>query len=172
MIDWPTNTIRPAGPARSPLQRPGINKGANVGYLWTINPNNILDSNFGISRFEEGERNTSRTAVTAAQVGLPAYVDARAGANTLLPRLDFDTITDVGGAYPTISSVSNTYELRASMTTIKGNHSFKYGWQSPRNLFAGRGPGNSTGLYTFRNDWTKATNVDNVAVDIMTGLLS
>jgi len=159
--DWTYETAR--GLHSNGLTR--INKGVNAGYLWTMNANNILDTNFGVSRFEEGERNTSRTAITAAQVGLPAYIDARAGSNTLLPRLDFDTIADVGGGYPVVGSKSTTYEFRAAMTTIKGNHSFKYGWQERRNLFAASGPGSSTGYYTFRNNWTRASNIDNLAVN-------
>lgn len=160
--DWTYETAR--GLHSNGLTR--INKGANVGYLWTINSSNILDTSFGVSRFEEGSRNTSRTAITAAQVGLPAYIDARAGANTQLPRLDFDTITDVGGDYPAISAKSNTYELRATMTTINGSHSFKYGFQERRNLFAESGPASSTGYFDFRkNSWTKASNIDNLGVD-------
>lgn len=140
-----------------------INKGGNIGYIWTINSSNILDVGAGLSRFEEGERNTSRTAVNAAQVGLPAYIDQRAGGNTLLPRLDFNNISDFGGSYPAITSKSNTYEYRAAMTTIMGSHTFKYGWQERRNLFASSGPGSSTGIYTFRNNWTRAANTDTIS---------
>ncbi|HUQ93334.1 MAG TPA: TonB-dependent receptor [Bryobacteraceae bacterium] len=157
--DWTYETAR--GLHSNGLTR--INKGGNVAYLWSINSNNILDTNFGVSRFEEGSRNTTRSQITAAQVGLPAYIDQRAGAYTQLPRLDFDTISDAGGSYPVIDSKSNTYEMRANMTTIKGNHSFKYGWQERRNFFASRGPGSSTGNFQFRNNWTRATNVDNLA---------
>jgi hypothetical protein len=159
--DWTYETAR--GMHSNGLTR--INKGINVGYLWTINSSNILDTNFGISRFEEGSRNTSRSAITAAQAGLPAYVDQRAGAYTQLPRIDFDTIVDVGGSYAAITDKSNTFEYRATMTTIKGNHSMKYGWQERRNLYASSGPGSSTGIYQFRNNWTRATNVDNLAVN-------
>ncbi|HNY41380.1 MAG TPA: carboxypeptidase-like regulatory domain-containing protein, partial [Bryobacteraceae bacterium] len=142
-----------------------INKGGNIGYIWTINSSNILDAGFGISRFEEGARNATRTQVTAAQVGLPAYIDERAGANTQLPRLDFDKITDFGGSYPAITDKSNTYEYRAAMTTIMGSHSFKYGWQERRNLYASSGPGSSTGFFRFRRDWTRSSNTDTLATD-------
>ncbi|MBI4893312.1 MAG: TonB-dependent receptor [Acidobacteria bacterium] len=142
-----------------------INKGGNVGYLWTINSSNILDVNVGISRFEEGSRNASRTAVKATDVGLPAYIDQRAGADTQLPRLDFDTNTDVGDSYPAISAKSTLYEARANMTSIKGDHTFKYGWTERRNYFAAMGPGSSTGIYQFRNNWTRASNVDNLAAN-------
>ncbi len=140
-----------------------INRGGNVAYLWTINSSNILDTNFGLSRFEEGSRNVTRTAVTAADVGLPAYIDQRAGGATQLPRLDFNNITDFGGSYPGITDKSNTYEYRATMTTIKGAHTLKYGWQERRNLYASSGYGSPTGDFQFRNNWTRAGNTDTVS---------
>ena len=159
--DWTYETVR--GLHSNGLTR--INKGGNVGYLWTVNPSNILDVNVGISRWEEGSRNTTRTAVKAVDVGLPAYIDQRAGANTQLPRIDFDTMQDVGGGYPTIGTKLNNMELRASMTTIRGDHSFRYGIQERRHQFGSSGPNSSTGIYSFRNTWTRASNIDNLAAN-------
>lgn len=159
--DWTYETAR--GLHSNGLTR--INRGANLNYLWMINSANILDTNFGWSRFEEGSRNVSRTKLTAKDVGLPDYIDQRAGGNTQLPRIDFNNITDIGGGYPAISAKSNTYEYRATMTTIWKSHSFKYGWQERRNLFAEMGPDSSTGYFTFRNNWTRASNIDNVAAN-------
>ncbi len=157
--DWTYETAR--GLHSNGLTR--INKGVNLGYLWTINSTNILDTNFGVSRFEEGSRNTTRTAVSAKAIGLPEYIDQRAGSAVQLPRFDFNNISDVGGDYPGITNMSNTFEYRATMTTIKGAHTLKYGWQERRNLFAESGYGSSTGIFTFRNNWTRASNVDNQA---------
>lgn len=155
--DWTYETVR--GLHSNGLTR--INKGGNIGYLWTINANNILDTNFGLSRWEEGSRNQTRTKIKAAEVGLPAYIDQRAGSFTQLPRLDFNNITDVGGSYPVIGTLLTNAELRASMTSIRGSHTFRYGWQERRHFFAGAGPDSSTGIFTFRNNWTRASNVDN-----------
>ena len=157
--DWTYETQR--GLHSNGLTR--INRGGNVGYLWTINANNILDTSFGISRWEEGSRNTTRTKIKAADVGLPAYIDQRSGQYTQLPRLDFNNITDVGSGYPVVGTLLTTGELRASMTTIRGSHSFRYGWQERRHYFGSVGPGSSTGIFTFRNNWTRASNVDNQA---------
>ncbi len=157
--DWTYETVR--GLHSNGLTR--INRGGNIGYLWTINANNILDTNFGISRWEEGSRNQTRTKIKAADVGLPAYIDQRADRFTQLPRIDFNNITDVGGSYPVIGTLLTNGELRASMTSIRGSHTFRYGWQERRHYFAALGPGSSTGYFTFRNNWTRASNVDNQA---------
>lgn len=157
--DWTYETVR--GLHSNGLTR--INRGGNIGYLWTINANNILDTNFGISRWEEGSRNQTRTKIKAADTGLPAYIDQRAGRFTQLPRIDFNNITDIGGAYPVIGTLLTNGELRATMTSIRGSHTFRYGWQERRHYFAALGPGSSTGYFTFRNTWTRASNVDNQA---------
>ncbi len=159
--DWTYETAR--GLHSNGLTR--INKGGNVGWLYTMSSSSILDVNFGISRFDEGSRNTSRIAFGPKDVGLPDYLEQRAGANRVLPSLDFDTISDVSGGYPVVGSNGTTGELRVGLTTIKGNHSFRYGLQERRNNWTGRGPGSSSGAFSWRNGWTRASNVDNVSVN-------
>jgi hypothetical protein len=157
--DWTYETVK--GLHSNGLTR--INKGGNVNWLWTMNSTNILDVNFGVSRFDEGSRNLARTAYRPADVGLPAYVDARAGDFPVLPYVDFNDLNDVSGSYPVVGSNGLTSELRLGMTTIKGAHSFKYGWQERAHKWTALGPGNTGGSYQFRNNWTRATNVDNVS---------
>jgi len=157
--DWTYETKR--GLHSNGLTR--INKGGNVNWLWSMNSTNILDVNMGLSRFEEGSRNTTRIAFGPKDVGLPDYLEARAGANRVLPSLDFNNISDVSGGYPIVGNKANSYELRATMTTIRGNHSFKYGWQERRHQWAQLGPGSSSGAFAWRNNFTRPTNIDNVA---------
>ncbi|MBL8177986.1 MAG: carboxypeptidase regulatory-like domain-containing protein, partial [Bryobacterales bacterium] len=157
--DWTYETKR--GLHSNGLTR--INKGGNVNWLWSMNSYNILDVNMGLSRFEEGSRNTTRTAFGPKDVGLPDYLEARAGANRVLPSLDFNNISDVSGGYPVVGNKSNSYELRVQMTSIKGSHSLKYGWQERRHQWAQSGPGSSSGAFAWRNSFTRATNIDNVA---------
>ncbi len=157
--DWMYETQR--GLQSNGLTR--INRGGNVNMLWTLNSTNILDMNYGISRFEEGSRNTTRTAYGPSDVGLPAYLDQRAGDNRVLPAQDFNNIDDISGGYPVVGSIITNHELRVAMTTIKGAHSFKYGWQERRHRWAGFGPGNSSSNYSWRNSWTRRADNDNVS---------
>ena len=157
--DWTYETLR--GLHSNGLTR--INKGGNVSWLYTLSATNILDVSFGLSRFEEGSRNLNRTKFGPKDVGLPDYLEARAGANRQLPAMSFNTISSVSGGYPVVGSIGSTGELRAQMSTIRGNHTFKYGIQERRHLWAGLGPGNSSGAFSFGNGFTRATNVDNLA---------
>ena len=157
--DWTYETAR--GLHSNGLTR--INRGGNVGWLWTVNSTNILDVNLGISRFEEGSRNKTRIQYGPKDVGLPDYLQARAGDNQVLPFVDFNNISDVSGSVPVVGSIITNGELRANMTTIKGAHSFRYGWQERRHYWAGFGPGNSSGAFRFRNPWTRRADNDNIS---------
>ena len=157
--DWTYETAR--GLHANGLTR--INRGGSFGWLYTISATNILDVSGGISRFEEGSRSPVRTTYTAAGVGLPSYIDQKAGTYTELPRLDFNNITDVSDSYPVIGTKATTYSLQASMTTIKGNHTWRYGWQERRMDAAAMGPGSSTGIFTFRNSYVRKADNDNVS---------
>jgi hypothetical protein len=157
--DWTYETMR--GLHSNGLTR--INKGGGVNYLWTISANHILDTSVSISRFEEGSERSVPLQFGPSDVGLPGYLDARAGANRVLPRLDFDTITDVSDSYPVIGSIGTTGETRITMTSITGRHTLKYGLQQRVNWWTGLGPGNSSGIFQFRNNWTRSADNDNVA---------
>jgi len=158
--DWTYETLR--GLHSNGLTR--INRGGNVGWLYALSSSSVLDVSLGLSRFEEGSRNLNRTQFGPKDVGLPDYLETRAGANRMLPGMDFNTIRDVStGGYPVVGSIGSTGELRVQMTTIRGNHSFKYGIQERRHLWAGLGPGASSGTFSFGNSFTRASNVDNLA---------
>ena len=155
--DWMYETQR--GLQSNGLTR--INRGGSVNWLWSINSTNILDVNYGISRFEEGSRNTTRTAYCPSDVGLPSYLNDRAGDNCVLPALDFNDIDDISGGYPAVGSIITNHELRVGMNTVKGSHSFKYGWQERRHFWSGFGPGNSSSNYQWRNNYVRRADNDN-----------
>lgn len=145
-----------------------INRGGVFGWLYTINATNVLDVGGGVSRFEEGSRpiagaKVTRTDFKPSGVGLPGYMDTKAGSYTELPRLDFNNISDVSDSYPIVSDKATTYDVHATMTTIKGSHSWKYGWQERRMDYAVAGPGSSSGIFQFRNTYVRKSDNDNVS---------
>lgn len=152
--DWTYETKR--GLHANGLTR--INKGVGADYIWTIGSSSVLDIGGNWTRFNEGSDSPVRTTYTAAGVGLPAYLDAKAGSFHELPRLNFNNLEDVSNSYPVIGTRGTTGELKVSMTTLRGNHSLKYGWQERRYWFTGAGPGNSTGSFSFNNSWMRASD--------------
>jgi carboxypeptidase family protein/TonB-dependent receptor-like protein len=157
--DWTYETAR--GLHTNGLTR--INKGINFGYLYTISPTNIFDFSAGFSRFEEGSRATEQTKFKPTDVGLPAYLDARAGDYHTLPRVAISGMETVSGGYPVVGSLSTMYAINATMTTIHGSHSWRYGWQGRRNDWGAVGPGNSSGSFDFGNNYVRRADNDNVS---------
>ncbi|HET8549345.1 MAG TPA: TonB-dependent receptor, partial [Bryobacteraceae bacterium] len=157
--DWTYETMR--GLHRNGLTR--VNKGGGGDWIWTISNSTIMDAGLSWTRFNEGSRSPVRTTFKPSDVGLPAYLDQRAGALHMLPRLDFNNIEDISDSYPYIGTRGTTAEAKVQLTTVWNAHSFKYGYNERRYQFTGGGPGNTSGRFDFRNNFTKATDVINTA---------
>lgn len=156
--DWTYETMR--GLHSNGLVR--RNKGGGLDYIWTLSNSTVLNAAVTWQRFSEGSDSPVRTQFKPSDVGLPAYLDARAGDFAMLPSLDFQSIRDFGDSYPAIGSRGSTGEARVQLTSVLGRHSLKYGYNHRIYQFAGQGPGHSASRYTFNNNWTRqADNTNN-----------
>ncbi len=160
--DWTYETAR--GLQRNGLTR--INKGGSGDYTWTVNNTNVFQASVNYTRFNEGSDRPEILAYSASKVGLPSYIDAKAGNQAILPRVDFDTLTDIGQSLEGISTRGTTMEMKYSMNTIMGKHSFNYGYVERRYIRASSGPGSTTGYFSFRRDYFRKTDADTVASNI------
>jgi hypothetical protein len=147
------------------------NKGGAGGYVWTMSSNTLLDIGVNWTRFNEGDPayTPAQTAFTPSQVGLPAYMDAKAGAFHTLPMMTIGGIQSIGGKYPNITTRGTTSELKAQMTTIVGNHSLKYGWQERRYWRTTAGAGMSSGSFTFNQNYMRQSDSTSTASDLGLG---
>ncbi len=168
--DWTYETQR--GLHSNGLTR--INKGAGGDYIWTVSAASVLDIGLNYMRFNEGNERSAQAKYKPSDVGLPAYLDAKAGANHSLPRIQFNqtngvnTTENISADYPAITQRGSTGEIKASMNTLRGNHSLKYGWQERRYWFAGAGPGRSSGYFEFDNYYVR--QADNTSTASRRGL--
>lgn len=137
-----------------------INKGGGGNYVWTLNSTNVLDMGVSWTRFNEGAERPIQTQYKPSDVGLPKYLDEKAGDLHLLPRLDFSNIEDFGGDYPAIGIRGTTGLARVQMNTIKGSHSLKYGWEERRYWTTTAGPGYTSGRFQFNNTFTRSRDDD------------
>jgi hypothetical protein len=145
-----------------------INKGGSGDYVWTINNTTILNITGGYQRFNEGNVNYLQTSFKPSDVGLPAYMDAKAGALHELPRMDISNLSSIGGGvntgdYPTITIRGSTGTLRGALTKVKGKHSINVGWDERRYWTTTAGPAYTSGRFTFNNSFTRSTDNDSTA---------
>ncbi|HWB83123.1 MAG TPA: TonB-dependent receptor [Bryobacteraceae bacterium] len=167
--DW-SHTTPLSGLMSNGLVR--LNKGGSGDYIYAINSNNVLDVSVSLTRYSEGSEKPIQTKFNAADFGLPAYVDTKAGGFDDIPAFTISGISDVASSgiaqYPSISQRGTTGQVKLQMTTIHGSHSLKYGLDERRYYYASSGAGYPTGHYTFDKTYTQ--QADNTTTASNTGL--
>jgi hypothetical protein len=149
-----------------------INKGGSGDFVWTINNSTILDIMGGYERFNEGNVNNIQTSFKPSDVGLPAYMDTKAGPLHELPRIDIaGGISSIGGGvntgnFPYIGSRGSTATARATLTKVHGRHTFNMGYDERRYWAATAGPGYTSGRFNFTNSFTRAADNDSTASSV------
>jgi hypothetical protein len=168
--DWAHDTPL-KGVESNGLYRP--TRGGSIDYLFTINANNVLDIPFSITQYAEGDKKPIVLNYTAAGVGLPSYIDQKAAAQDCLPWINIAGVADAAstsfvGAQG-LNQRGTTEQLAAKMTTVKGRHTFKYGYEERRYHYGSVNPlGNATGYYQFTNTYDR--QADNTTTASSTGL--
>ncbi len=163
--DWTYETKR--GLHTNGLTR--INKGGGGEYIWTASSSSILNIGTSWTRFNEGSVRPIQTSFKPTDVGLPAYLDAKADQYKALPRMGIAGVESVGDSYPAITARGTTADLKVQYTNIRGNHSLRYGWQERRYWFTSSGPGNSAGNFSFSQTYMRAADNTNTASDLGLG---
>ncbi len=159
--DWTYETKR--GLQSNGITR--VNKGLGGDYVWTPSGTTLLNLGVNWGQYKDGEGASAVSQVQKqykpSDVGLPAYMDQKAGELHRLPGLDFNDIADLSSGYRTIGNIATTGQAKAMMTIIKGSHSLKFGWDERRYWNARSGPGDTSGNFTFRNNYVRAADNDN-----------
>jgi hypothetical protein len=168
--DWAHSTPL-KGVESNGLYRP--TKGGSLDYLFTINASNVLDVTASITQYAEGDKKPIDYKYNAQTVGLPSYIDQKAGSQDVLPWINIAgeanaASTSFIGA-PGLNQRGTTEQLAPTMTTIKGNHTLKYGAEVRRYQYGSVNPlGNATGYYQFSNTYDR--QADNTTTASTTGL--
>lgn len=136
------------------------NLSATANWIYTPRSSTVLDVAVAGNNYSEGNI-LSEVALgyTPSSVGLPAYLDAKAGANHAVPVITWST--NAGGkAYETLGqSVPgwNRYQvfsIKSNLTRIIGAHTVQAGIDAREHRRAGGDPGRSGGAYDFTTKYT------------------
>lgn len=131
------------------------NKGGNFDVVVTQNPTTIWDFNVAMDQFREGSVQPKALEYKPSDIGLPAYLDQKAGAQHILPLMNVNGYSQIspGG----ISSWTRTRSLtgKAEVTKIWGNHTVRSAFDARSMFRTGGGGGNTDGNFTFSNTYTR-----------------
>jgi hypothetical protein len=139
------------------------NKAATLDYVWTVSSQTILNFTASANQFREGDRITVPLQFKPSDVGLPSYMDEFAGSQNILPFIDFSSsYTNIGRGGVPVNTFYRSWTGKVEATHIRGPHTIRGGFESRSNHRQGGGGGNTSGNFTFGNNWTRRTSDNNV----------
>jgi len=134
-----------------------INKNAGLDYVRTLDATTILNVAVSYNRYYDSGLNKEQLKYKPSDVGLPQYVDQKAGDAHILPRVDFSACRSVSGGVPRLNPVS-VGAIRADLMKYKGRHSLRLGWDGRMYYRTTGSPGYSSGYFEFRNGLFRRTS--------------
>jgi len=161
---WQSATLL-QGDLKAPYYSRG-SEGAGGSWVWTMSNSTVLNFSVNYSGYTQPNSADSWVAHTPSDIGLPAYMDAKAGASHMLPSMNFQTLRNgvtgqpFDNGYPSKGIAGWTGETALQMITVKGNHSLKYGWQERRYWYRSRGEGYTSGWFAFDKTYMRPSDSD------------
>jgi hypothetical protein len=129
-----------------------VNWGATFDDVWTVSPTSVINGRLNWTRFVEGNTRSSM-GFDLAKAGFPSYITA-ASTRNVLPDIDLNQFTDFGDSGGD-STPFDSFQIFLSMTKIKGKHTLKFGTDIRELRESSASYGNSSGGYTFREDYLR-----------------
>jgi Carboxypeptidase regulatory-like domain/TonB dependent receptor len=162
--DWTYETAR--GLLQNGLVRRNI--GITFDHVYTLNSTTIFNWSIAWNRFIEGSAsNEVQTSFPPSAVGLPSYMDEKAGSYIHLPNLNFTDNTSYSEftrGYPGLNRYS-VGTVRGELSKYIGTHSLRLGVDLRENWRSSNGPGNASGEFTYNNSYVRqAQNTNNAGV--------
>ncbi|MFN0105519.1 MAG: carboxypeptidase regulatory-like domain-containing protein [Bryobacteraceae bacterium] len=160
-FSWRQNIDRPAMffPSDLTIAEGRVEQGvrqpsASIDYSNTLSPTTVLTVRAGLSRSVFDYQNQGLGFKPSA-LGLPAAIDGVVD-RQMFPRFGAGGYVSLGGNDHRFSSF-NTYTLLSNVSTIKGNHTIKAGWEG-RMIRVNVWEARSAGTFNFSAGFTQGPN--------------
>ena len=148
--DWTYTTMRGLQSARQTR----TNLAGTVDWVWTASSSTVLDLAVSANNYREGSRPDVPLRFKPSDVGLPKYLDEKAGAEHILPQMSFDGYETISRNYPSVINY-RTLTFKADLNHVRGSHTLKAGFDH-RGQFRTGGPDrNTSGNFSFSNFYTR-----------------
>jgi len=130
------------------------NRSATADWVYTVNNSTVLDTAFSVNEFRDGSKRPLARTFKPTDVGLPAYLDAKAAGQYILPRMEFSGYDSLGNSYPSQTRY-RTNSARSDLSHVRGSHTFRAGFDMRQQFRTGAGDNYASGRLTFANDYTR-----------------
>ncbi|MEP7361819.1 MAG: carboxypeptidase regulatory-like domain-containing protein [Acidobacteriota bacterium] len=135
------------------------NWGVTLDDVYTLTPTFFVNTRLNWTRFVEANIRQSDD-FDYTTLGFPASLKAKSS-KLVLPRLDFNSITDIGNSGGDRTPF-DSYQIFLAATKLVGQHTLKFGTDLRTQRESSNSYGNSSGSYTLRENWTRGP-LDNAA---------
>lgn len=153
MNDWTYESAR--GLQSNGLHR--INPSGTVDWVFTPSPNTIWNVATSLNHFYQTVLVKLPLTYKPSDVGLPQYMDQKAGDLAILPEMNFSGYSGLSQPRPYVEIVQ-TLSGKADVTHIRGDHSLRAGFNMRQYYRNGHGNSNSSGYFSFDNNFTRQTD--------------
>jgi hypothetical protein len=129
-----------------------INWGNTFDDVFTISPTLVSNFRLNWTRFTEANDKPS-AGFDITKVGFPSYIAANSQ-RAVMPLIDLDQYSDWGDNGGDRTPF-DSFQIFGTLTKVRGNHTLKFGGDIREYRESSASYGNSSGAYTFREDYTR-----------------
>src|SRR5207248_10055052 len=122
-------------------------------WTWVPNGSTVFDFQAAVNNYNWILLYRGMQAIKPSDVGLPAYVDAKASDKTILPTVNISGYHSYGATFPAYQDY-NTLTNKVSLSHVRNNHTIKAGFEQRLNYHNDKAGGNTSGTFGFGNTYT------------------
>jgi hypothetical protein len=149
--DWTYETAR--GLNQNGLVR--NNKGGNLDVVYTQSSSTVWDFNIAMDQFREGSVQDKAWSFKPSDLGLPAYLDQKAGPQHILPQMAVSGYTTISPSGYSTWTRTRPVTAKLEVSHIWGKHTLRVASDNRFMFRTGGGGGNTSGNFTFNNSYTR-----------------
>ncbi len=137
------------------------NKGGNIDVVYSAGSTTVFDFNVGINQFREGNIQPYALSFKPSDIGLPKYLDDKAGANHILPLMNVNGYSQISPG-----GTSNWIRYRIltgkfGVTHVRGKHSIHAAFDNRYEFRTAEPSGNTSGNFTFNRTYVRKDDDQN-----------
>ncbi len=149
--DWTYETAR--GLNLNGLLRNNV--GGNFDVVYSKSATTIFNFNLASNQFKEGNVQPLARTFKPSDLGLPAYMDQKAGDQALLPLMNLNGYSQISPGGLPVFTRTRSINAKLEATHIRGKHTFRAAFDKRNYFRTGGGGGNTSGNFTFNDAFTR-----------------
>jgi len=151
--DWTYEVIRGlSAAANTPFD--WRRRAGTLNWTYTRSAATMIDAMVALSDFRTTQVFETPRKFKPSDVGLPAYLDAKAGDQAVLPVMNFNGYESIGRRVPEVTKI-RPFTTKVNWSHIRGKHTMRAGLDARQHFRTVTAGGLTSGSFTFSNFFTR-----------------